>query len=308
MILTVVWLLLGASTSLHAVTCEKSFELVSWNVQTFGNVSKQRQLVIEPTYMSVISTTVYVFAAQEIAHNRGLALFESLLPGGTVAWQASFQDTSDSQDNGIFVRVNQATITAQGFLFADKKTGRPMRSKAVHPVRWVHARVDDFDFLLLSLHLTFQGGDASASKKEFFAVLNWLKEYLQSAHYDPDIIIAGDFNLPSEKGKPLSARYAEKKWISLDEMIREHGFFAEGPKRLHVLVDEPTSRPNKDPINNYDHFVVSESALKKVLSARRVLRQLVDAADVGKPGRVSDHYPIEAIVCSRGSGISPDEK
>lgn len=291
---------------LHAATCEKSFELVSWNVQTFGDVNPKRRALAKNAYAAVFSTSVAVFAAQEIAHDRGLALFESLLPGGSSAWQASFGNTPDSMDNGILFRINEATVTAQGFAFANPKTGKPEKAKAVHPIRWAHVQVDDFDFSLLSLHLTFKGGDAKASRKELFAVLDWLKEYLESAHHDPDIIITGDFNLPSEKGKLLSDRRKDKKWTPLEEMIRDHGVFAGGPNRLHVLVDEPTSRPSKMPANNYDHFIVSESALKRLLSAGRVPRQLVDKADVGKPARVSDHYPIEAVFCSKGEGLVPD--
>jgi len=278
-------------------SCAKTFELVSWNVQTFGAVDAKRLTVIKPAYRVVFSTSVVVFAAQEIAHDNGAKLFASLLPGGTTTWRASFENTPDSQDNGIFFRVNQATITAQGFLFANKKTGKPDRAKAIHPVRWSHVKVDSFDFLLLSLHLTFKEGDAAASKKEFFAVLDWLKTYVQSANHDADIIIAGDFNLPSEKGKALSDRHADKKWLPLDGMIQEHGFFTEGPKKLHVLVDEPTSRPQKKPANNYDHFIVSENVFKKLVSVGRMPRGFIDSADAGKAGRVSDHYPVGAVLC-----------
>lgn len=284
---------------IQAQGCERSFGLVSWNVQTFGDLSPKRKALIQPAYEAVFSTSVTVFAAQEIAHDRGLALFESLLPGGAETWQASFKNTPDSQDNGIFSRIGQATITAQGFLFENESTGKPDRTKAIHPVRYAHIKVDDFDFLLLSLHLTFKGGDATASKKEFFAILDWLKNYLESSDHDPDIIIAGDYNLPSENGKALSARHADKKWIPLDEMIKEHGYFAEGPNMLHVLVDDPTSRPQKKPTNNYDHFIVSENVFRRILSVGRVPREFVDSADAGKAGRVSDHYPIEAVVCSK---------
>lgn len=300
------WLALGGVPPLWAQKCEKSFKLISWNVQTFGDVNPRRQALIRSAYAAVFSTSAIVFAAQEIAHERGRALLENLLPGGEPAWQASFTNTPDSQDNGIFSQVNRATITAQGFLFANKKTGKPEKSKAVHPVRWAHIRVDDLDFLLLSLHLTFKGGEASASKKEFFAVLDWIKDYLQSAGHDPDIIITGDFNLPSGNGKVLSARHSDKKWIALEDAIQEHGFFADGANKLHVLVDEPTSRPQKKPANNYDHFVVSSSIRGRFLSAGRVRRELVDAADARKSARVSDHYPIEGVLCSKGDGIALD--
>ena len=290
-------LAVGFTAPAYTEECESTFKLVSWNIQTFGNVSANRLKVIKPAYAAILSTDVYVIASQEIANEGGLELFKSLLPGGT--WQASFEDTPDSQDNGIFFRVNRATITAQGFLFVNSKNGKPEKDKAVHPIRWAHVRVNDFDFMLLSLHLTFKSGDARASKAELFALLDWLKDYLKRPDHDPDIIIAGDYNLPSDKGKGLSQRSNVKSWPSIDSMIKEHGIFVEDSNRLQVLIDEPTSRPNKIPANNYDHFIVTQSAYKKLLHAERVPIAQVDAADKGKDGRVSDHYPIEAVFCSR---------
>jgi hypothetical protein len=290
----------------QAEDCAVPFKLVSWNIQTFGEVSGDRQKVIKSAYASVFSTSVFVFAAQEIANADGLALFSRLLPGGT--WQASFEDTPDSQDNGIFFRIDRATITSQGFLFVDPKTGKPEKSKAVHPVRWAHVRVNDFDFMLLSLHLTFKGGDARASKTELFALLDWVKDYLKSPKHDPDVVIAGDFNLPSEKGKLFSQRAKDNKWLPINAMIREHGAFADDPNKLLVLIDEPTSRPNKKPANNYDHFIVTQSAYKKLLRHSRSPISLIDKFDAKKPGRISDHYPIEAVFCSKGKGIKLDGK
>lgn len=287
----------GWTAPSYAEDCEASFRLVSWNIQTFGDVSDKRLKVIKPAYAAVLSTDVFVLASQEIANEGGLGLFTSLLPGGT--WKASFEDTPDSQDNGIFFKVGHATMTAQGFLFVNPKTGKPEKTKAVHPIRWAHLRVNDFDFMLLSLHLTFKSGDARASKAELFALLDWLKDYLKRPDHDPDIIIAGDYNLPSDKGKGLSQRSNVKSWLPIESMINEHGTFVEDSNRLLVLIDEPTSRPDKKPANNYDHFIMTQSAFKKLIRAGRVPITLIDATDKGKDGRVSDHYPIEAVFCSK---------
>lgn len=269
------------------------FSLLSWNVQTFGSVNPTRQAAAKSAYAAVVTTNVYVMAVQEIANERGMETFLALLPGGTTTWAASFVDTPDSQDNAIVYRIGYATITATGFLFADAETGEPDRTKAVHPIRWAHVDAGGVDFTLLSLHLTFKGGDAAASKAEMRAVLDWLKDYLKTPGADPDVIIAGDFNLPSEMGKTMSARSQSAKWFTLDSIIAEDGRFATGSHRLTVLVNDPTSRPSKKPVNNYDHFVVTEDARKALHGARRVPIGLVDQADARSKVRVSDHYPIE---------------
>ncbi|MBI5239632.1 MAG: hypothetical protein HY926_04110 [Elusimicrobia bacterium] len=287
-----------------AAGCERAFSLVSWNIQTFGDVKPRRQALCASAYSAVISSGVLVVAAQEVAHIRGLRRLLDLLPGRR-DWRASFADTPDSQDNAILARGG-AAIDAHGFLFADGRTGALDRGRAVHPVRWAHVRVDDFDFTLVSLHLAFQGGNASASRRELAALLDWLEVYFADPASDPDVVIAGDFNLPTGKGKTLSRRARSRDWTPLEEMIREDGRFAEGSHRLAVLVDEPTSRPGKIPQNNYDHFILSPGALARLVSAGRTPREAVDRADRDLRERVSDHYPITATFCSQGGGVKPD--
>jgi hypothetical protein len=51
--------------------------------------------------------------------------------------------------------------------------------------------------------LTFKEGNAAESKREMKNVLDWLDVYLKNPKNDPDVIIAGDFNLASDEGKPL---------------------------------------------------------------------------------------------------------
>lgn len=277
----------------------EDFALVSWNVQTFGAVKPARQALCREAYQDVLSTGVLVLAIQEIANDKGERIFQSLLPGGADAWSASFQDTSDSQDNALFFRNDRVSAPRRGFLYADAVSGRPDRAKAAHPIRWAHVRVDDFDFTLVTVHLTFKKGDASAAKKELWALLDWLSDYLADPKNDPDVIVAGDFNLPSEKGRLESRRAGEARWMSIESVIREHGKLSEGPSRLTVLVDEPTSRDEGGPVNNYDHFLVSQDVFEEFLSAGR--------GPTAIP-KVSDHYPILGWFRSKGPGVALDYK
>ncbi len=284
------------------------FSIVSWNVQTFGSVSHERQRACRAAYEAVISTSVYMLAVQEVANERGLRTLRGLLPDGPPEWAASFDDTPDSQDNALLFRESRVAVMRTGFLFADPVLGRPDRRRAAHPARWAHVRVDDFDFTLVTVHLAFKGGDANAARREFFALLDWLSEYLSDPNSDPDVIVAGDFNLPSEKGKRLSRRGGEAGWFTLESLIREHGKLAAGKNRLSVLVDEPTSRSQGRPVNNYDHFLVSRDVFEEFLSAGRGPVEAIERAQKRWGAQVSDHYPIAARFRSRGRGVAPDFK
>lgn len=295
--LLILSLLIFAAAPARAAECRHKVSIISWNVQTFGNIKPERRAVAAKAYRAVFSTAVAVAAIQEIASRPGLDTFMRLIPGATAQWSASFDDTSDSQDNAIVYRSRAVRATASGFLFT--KDGKPDFSKAVHPVRWTHIYAGGFDFTLLSLHLTFKEGQAEESKKELYHVLDWLRAYLKDPENDKDVIIAGDFNLPSDKGKILSARARDGKWLMLNSMIREYGGqYFEGDNALYVLVDDPTSRPQKKPANNYDHFILTKSAFKRLLGVGRAPIRLVDAADAASAAKVSDHYPISATFCA----------
>ncbi len=268
-----------------------SFAILSWNLQTFGNVSEARQAACRQAYGAVIHPDVYVMTYQEVANVTGINIFQKLLPPIKPGWEVSFEDTVDSQDNGILFRVGRATMTSDGFLFAE--SGAPDTSLALHPFRVAHLKVGAFDFTLVSLHLTFHAGNAMESKRELWSVLDWLETYLKNPKNDPDVIVAGDFNLPSEAGKKRSVKAGKTGWPTINSIIREHGGFV-GPTALTVVIDEPTSRSNKRPANNYDHFILTPGAKRAFIRAERVPIANVDGADRGRKVQVSDHYPVEA--------------
>ncbi|NLO90526.1 MAG: hypothetical protein GX410_00855 [Elusimicrobia bacterium] len=277
------WLIPGAAS---AACLQSGFEVMSWNVQTFGNIKPAREAVIRKAYEAAVSSNVYVVAVQEVANRSGMDTLLGLLPGGTRQWAVSFEDTPDGQDNAIAYRRDCATVTAEGFLFLDEQ-GLPDRSKARHPIRWASLQAGAFKWTMLSLHLTFQGGDAASSARELGYVLDWAVERLKSQQVYGDFMIAGDFNLPTEKGKEASKRSKDKKWIPLEPLLK-----ANGAGTLAVFVDEPTSRAHKQPGNNYDHFIVSPALKGSVARVGRVPPEAVDAADHGSAAMVSDHYPV----------------
>jgi hypothetical protein len=66
-----------------------------------------------------------------------------------------------------------------------------------------HFVVDDFDFTLITLHLTFADGDTAESVRELRTLLDLLDGYFQEPLHDPDVVVCGDFNIPSAlSGQP----------------------------------------------------------------------------------------------------------
>jgi uncharacterized protein (TIGR03437 family) len=137
-------------------------------------------------------------------------------------------------------------------------------------------------------------------------LLDYLDEYFATPGHDPDVIISGDFNVPSRLGGQTGSGD-----IVLDQVFEEDPRFQTGERRFVVLVHEPTSRKSLAnggvPANNYDHFVVSADVLEELVLARRVNTDvLTDNADDPEQRLTSDHVPIVAFFRTRGAGIGLD--
>jgi exonuclease III len=283
-----------------------SFRIVSWNMQTFGShIKERRRLAAAEAIAKIFSDPANkILAAQEIANKEGASTLSEMLSADREDWRQSFKDTRDSQDNGFWTRGG-VRVDCERPLFSDP-------ALSVHPAHFAHMRVGDFDFTLITLHLTYQKGNAESSVAELRHVLDWLREYLPKRGADPDVVITGDFNLPTRKGKGESARGGSGAWTALEDVIDEYPMFrGEG---VAALVDEPTSRSHGETANNYDHFLITRHLRSGAYiegSARRRPADILEAIERLHSVQVSDHLPIAAEFRSGGAGadglpIRPD--
>lgn len=280
-------LIFHTEQSLYGQNNIVDFSIVSWNLQTFGNVNTSRQTAFQNIIPVLMEGNNYVIAAQEVANETGRDFLLSFLPGESSVWDYSFVNTSNSQDNGIWFNSNEVSMNAEGFVFNNQDS-------ALHPIRWAHLNIEGYDFTIFSLHLTYANQDAQESKRELVSLLNYLVNYFNNPENDPDVIICGDFNLATDYGKTLSERAGEEGWITIDKIIKDYDYFNDGENKLWTYIDEPTSRPHKEPLNNYDHFIISNSMKENLVSCSRVDISLIDNEDIGQSFLVSDHYPVRA--------------
>lgn len=284
--------------------------LVSWNVQTGAtspNPDALRPQLVRGALGRILDGRYQILAAQEVANADGAERLRAMLPDGEPAWQALFRDTSARMDNGVWFRGAAGQAVDLGVLFTEAAAAdeRPDTdpARAVHPPHAAHFTVGEFDFTLITVHLTFQGGDTEESAREFVVLLDFLDEYFGQEDHDPDVIICGDFNMPSE--------LAGEDGLTLDEVLQQDGRFEAGPHALHVLVDEKTSRSPASkgglPNHNYDHFIVSDDCLEELLEARRLNPDvLTDDPRDPKMALTSDHFPIVAYFRTQGDRVRRD--
>ncbi|MCL6507569.1 MAG: hypothetical protein K6T59_11125, partial [Bryobacteraceae bacterium] len=272
--------------------------LVSWNVQGGATDSpgSRRPAMVGAALGRMFGGTYQLLAAQEVANNAHATTLRDLLPGGAARWRYSFFDTTDGQDNGLWYQRGILVRNAVPLFVTGQvsSTGRLITdpARAVHPPLAAHVAAGDFDFTLITLHLTFAGGDTEESARELRVLLDFLDEYFRAPGHDPDVILCGDFNIPSR----LSGQTG-RNGITLDPIFDGDPRFQSGERRFVVTVHEPTSRnASGSPVSNYDHCVFSADVMEELIQARRLATQvLTDHPDDPEVTLTSDHFPIVAF-------------
>ena len=288
--------------------------MTSWNTQVGGTSTDPgapRPPMVQAALSGLFGGTYQLLAAQEVPNADSANLLTSLLPNGTVQWQASFFDSTDTMDNGFWFQ-HRATLR-DAFLLNVTNTVQSGQivtdpTRAVHPPQVAQFAVDDFDFTLITVHLTFADGDTEQSARELRSILDYLDWYFSQPDHDPDVVICGDFNMPS-----LLSKQQGRDGLTVDSVFQQDSRFQVGERRFAVTVHEPTSRSSAAqgglPVSNYDHCVLSADTLKAFVQARRVDPTILTDNPQDPEARLtSDHFPIVAFFKTRGTGIALDHK
>jgi endonuclease/exonuclease/phosphatase family metal-dependent hydrolase len=286
--------------------------VVSWNIQVGGTSPTSgaaRPPMVQAALRSMFAGTYQLLAAQEISNSDTAEYLRSMLPSGAT-WKSAFIDSTDSMDNGFWYRDTVFMRESFLLLTTDRQdsSGRVIadEARALHPPHVAQFEIGDFDFTMITLHLTFADGDTSESIREFKLVLDYLDWYFRQPDHDPDVVICGDFNTPS-----VLSGETGRSGLTLDEVFDRDPRFQAGERRFAITVHEPTSRSSAGnggiPARNYDHCVISADTLEEFVQARRVTTTvLTDHPDDPEVRLTSDHFPTVAFFKTRGPGISLD--
>lgn len=287
--------------------------LISWNIQTGGtstSTGAARPPMVQAALSRMFAGSFQILAAQEIPSTESAVLLKNLLPGGPGTWLSAFFDTTDTMDNGFWYHIG-ITLRDAFPLFVNGErdsTGRfdPDTTRTTHPPVVAQFEAWDFDFTLVNVHLTFAEGDTTQTAEEMRHVLDYLDWYFGQPDHDPDVIVCGDFNIPSH----LSGQTG-RNGITLDAIFDQDGRFQVGERRFVVTVHEPTSRSSAAnggiPASNYDHCVLSADTMEEFVQARRVATSiLTDHPEDPETRLTSDHFPAVAFFKTRGEGVSLD--
>lgn len=252
----------------------ETLRVVSWNLQVFGG--RKMKDWRRKAFRSVLDGLTrapgpIVFAFQEVPNQKASAKLLGMM-SEPARWTQSFEDTSDGQDNGLMAR-------------GAVKIGCERSLPGKHQARLAHLSVGDLDFTMVSVHLTFAGGDRREAARELGELLDAVEDIMKQPGSDPDVLVAGDFN--------LVARGASKRGpsLSLEALLSERR-----RERWAVLIDEPTTHARNGG-NSYDHFLMSAD-----LATEEFIPGSAAVLPEGTARFPSDHAPIGAALLTSGEG------
>jgi hypothetical protein len=263
--------------------------------------------MLETALRSIYSGTYDLVAVQGVPDAEQHRRIRASLPGGAGLWGSLFFDTTSALDNAIWHRPT-AVKTSGGFALGippKSQYGRLLHdpNQAVHPPVVGHYLAGDFDFTLINVHHFYANGKTERAASEFSRVLDYLAWYFNQPGHDPDVLICGDFGIPSALSGDMAGG------MTLDGLLEADARFTDGERRFVVLGHEKTERQTHgEAFRNTDHCLCSIDALEELIQVKRVSPTLLTdhPADPAQ-WLTSDHFPIAAFFRTHGDGVQRDE-
>ena len=225
---------------------EKHVLIATWNVRGYPETQQPRK---DWFHNKLIEISPDIICVQEIANQDRVDKF---LAAETHFTSAAFLNSSDGQDNAIFA--------AEWVEIEDM----PDPTGFQHPAQAAYVAYKGFDAVIVTIHLSWT--DVALREVEKALLQNIVLEMLEK---DPDVIIAGDFNITEQEIQELADT------IGMEVMVPPG---QDGVGTTHAG-------------NRYDHFLISPDLENEEAIACEILT--FPGEDIAE--EVSDHVPVLAV-------------
>ncbi len=225
---------------------EKHVLIATWNVRGYPETQQPRR---DWFHNKLIEISPDIICVQEIADQDRVDKF---LATETHFTSAAFLDSSDGQDNAIFV--------ADWVEIEDM----PDPNGFLYPAQAAYVSYRGFDAVIVTIHLAWT--NIAIRDQEKVLLENVVLGMLQK---DPDVIIAGDFNITEQEIQELADS------IGMEVMVPPG---QDGVGTTHAG-------------NRYDHFLISPDLESEEAIACEI--QTFPGEEIAE--EVSDHLPVLAV-------------
>lgn len=227
---------------------EKHVLIAIWNVRGYPEKTDGRKDWFSE---QLVDMGPDIICVQEIANQSKV---DEFLANEEHFTSVAFSDSSDGQDNAIFV--------------ADWVEMEDMADPTgfQHPAQRAYVSYKGFDAVIVTVHLSWT--NASLRDQEKRLLKGVVDEALKK---DPDVMIAGDFNITEQEIDQLARSIGMQVMVPLEQ---------EGVGTTHAG-------------NRYDHFLISADLATEEAVACEI--QTYDGNDLQVAKGVSDHLPVLAV-------------
>lgn len=188
---------------------DETITIATWNIREFGKKKRTKTAI---HYIAEILSNFDLIAITELRNNVAdlKAVTDVLGPYWRVLFSDSINDDAGNQERIAYLYDKRAvTFTGLAAEADPKRTIK--RGKYLPPITWWRSpyiasfRAGRFDFVLISAHIRWAGKVSSrVPPLEYLAA--WIDERVRSDFaIDRDIILMGDFNIPSRGSSTFKA-------------------------------------------------------------------------------------------------------
>lgn len=232
-----------AKANIPSSKLDESLNIATWNVRELG---KQRRSKAAIHYLAEIMGQFDLIGLTELRDD--LTDLNRILPILGPYWSAIYSDMIPDPGGNrerIAYIYDERAVTFNG-LAAEANPPRKKRgTEYISESSWWRSpymasfKSGNFDFVLFTTHVRW-GDSIEARTKELQGLANWIDAKVNEAHSeDKDIIVMGDFNIPSRKDKLFKAITSKGLQIPTALLKDEFGSNLARDKRYDQILHRP---------------------------------------------------------------------
>ena len=267
---------------------DETLNIATWNVREFG---KKRRTEAAIHYIAEIIGQFDLVGIVELRDNLTdlSRVLKILGPYWRAVYSDMIPDAGGNRERIAYIYDKRAT-TFNG-LAAEANAPRKKKGLEYLPENsfWrspymASFKSGNFDFVVLTTHIRW-GDSIQARRDELEMLADWVEgKRLEKYAEDTDLIVMGDFNIPSRTGPLFEAITKHGLQVPKALLGTEHGSNLRKDKRYDQILHYPTFSENFTNAGGVLDFFIDESGIKQLFAGGMTKTKFTY--------QMSDHLPL----------------